>query len=140
MWHPWRTAAQRYPHITIVRKHRLPPGIRGLIQGDTIWLCSSLTQAERRCALTHELHHVERGVPTPDLLTREERLVDELAARQLIPMLDLISALRTSRDPYRMAEDLWCDAHTVRVRMSTLDPLETAHLEHEFGDEWLWIP
>lgn len=37
-------------------------------------------------------------------------------------------------------DELWCDVHTVRVRLSTLDPLETAHLEHEFGDEWLWIP
>lgn len=138
MWHPWRTAAERYPHLTIVWQHRLPRGVRGLIEGNTIWLCSTLTQAERRSALTHELQHVARGVPSPDLLPREERIVDELAARQLIPMEDLVRALRASRDPYAMAEELWCDAHTVRIRMSTLDPLETAQIEHELGD--LWIP
>lgn len=90
--------------------------------------------------MTHELQHVERGVPDADLLAREERLVDELAARQLIPLDDLTRALRASRDPYVMAEELWCDAHTVRVRMNSLDPLETSELEHALGDEWLWIP
>lgn len=140
MWHPWRTAAERYPHITIVWRHRLPPGVRGLVDGNTVWLCSSLSQAERRCALTHELQHVERGIPPADLLPKEERIVDAIAARQLIPLENLTAALRTSRHPYEIAEELWCDVHTVRVRMNNLDAIETAQLEHELGDEWLWIP
>ncbi|MHC9291990.1 ImmA/IrrE family metallo-endopeptidase [Mycobacterium sp. LTG2003] len=140
MWHPWRTAAERYPHINIVCKHKLPRGIRGLLKGDTIWLCKTLTQAERRSTLTHELLHVSRGVPPPPLRAREERQVDELAARKLIPLHDLSRALRVSRDAAELADELWVDRHTVQVRLSTLDPIETAELEHEFGDEWLWIP
>jgi hypothetical protein len=36
----------------------------GLQHGHRIWLCRTLTQAERRCTLTHELVHRERG-PVP---------------------------------------------------------------------------
>lgn len=140
MWHPWKTAAQRYPHINIVTNHRLPGGIRALLKGDIIWLCATLTQAERRCTLTHELQHLDRGVPAPSLRVREERIVDELAARRLVPIENLARALRATRDPDILAEDLWVDRHTIQVRMQTLDPVETAQLEHEFGDEWLWIP
>ncbi|MFV8169887.1 hypothetical protein [Mycolicibacterium peregrinum] len=140
MWHPWKTAAERFSHITIVTAHRLPRGVRGLFEGNTIWLCSTLTQAERRCALTHELQHAERGVPADPFLPREEQIVDELAARRLVPIENLARALRATRDTDSLAEELWVDRHTIQVRMRTLDPIETAALEHEFGDEWLWIP
>lgn len=140
MWHPWRTAGDRYPHINIVCEHRLPRRIRGLFDGATIWLCSTLTQAERRSALTHELQHAERGLVGLPYREREERIVDELAARQLIPLPRLIEALRWTRNPRELAEELWTDIHTVTVRMATLDPLEVAELEHELEDQWLWIP
>lgn len=140
MWHPWRTAAERYPHITIVTEHPLPRGVAGLIKDTTIWLCSTLTQAERRSVLTHELQHLERGIPAPEYLAREERLVDELAARQLIPLPKLIEVLHWTRDPYEIADELWTDAHTVRVRLNTLDPIEVTELEHALEGDWLWIP
>ena len=140
MWHPWRTAAERYPHINIVTEHPLPRRVRGLFDGATIWLCSTLTQAERRSALTHELQHAERGIAAPLYRAREELVVDELAARKLIPLPGLVEALRASRDPYQIAEELWTDAHTVRTRLNTLDPLEVAELEHALEDQWLWIP
>lgn len=140
MWHPWRTAAERYPHITIVTAHRLPGRIRGLYDGATIWLCSTLGQAERRSTLTHELQHAERGIVPPPYRAREERIVDELAARKLIPLPALVSAMRSGDDPHQLAETLWTDVHTVKVRLATLDPIETAELEHALGDEWLWIP
>ncbi|MFV8049884.1 hypothetical protein [Mycobacterium sp. 48b] len=90
--------------------------------------------------LTHELQHIQRGLPTPEHREREERIVDELAARRLISLPDLARTLRATRDPDALAEELWVDRHTVEVRLATLDPIETAALEHEFGDEWLWIP
>lgn len=140
MWHPWRTAAERYPHITIVCDHPLPRGVRGLLKDSTIWLCRTLTQAERRSVLSHELLHLQRGIASPGFQEREERIVDELAARRLIPIADLSRALCATRDPDTLAEELWVDQHTVQTRMATLDPLETAELEHALGDEWLWIP
>lgn len=137
MWHPWRVAGQQYPHINIVCDHRLPRGIAGLFKDTTIWLCSTLTQAERRSTLTHELHHVTRGVPAPTARVREERVVDELAACQLIPLPEFLRALRQSQDDHDLAEQLWTDIHTVRIRRETLTPLEKAWLDEHLDDDML---
>jgi hypothetical protein len=111
-----------------------------LLKDSTIWLCRTLTQAERRSVLTHELQHLQRGIAAPGFQAREERIVDELAARRLVPIEDLTRALRATRDTDALAEELWVDRHTIQTRMSTLDPIETAELEHALADEWLWIP
>ena len=70
----------------------------GLQQGRRIWLCRTLTQAERRCTLTHELVHRERGpVPRdPAAAAAEERAVDEIAARRLITLGSLVDGLATN--------------------------------------------
>lgn len=114
----------------------------GLQLGRRIWLARGLTQAERRCTLTHELVHRERGpVPgDPVAAAREEQLVDEIAARRLITTPALVDALRWTRDPHQLAEHLWVDDPTLNTRMTTLDPLEVAELEHHLEDQWLWIP
>jgi hypothetical protein len=139
-WNPWRWVGEHYPHIVVSCEHRLPKRVAGIWRDNTIWLCSTLNQAERRSVLTHELQHLQRGLPSPQYRDREERIVDELAARRLIAIADLARALRSTRDPDALAEELWVDRHTVEVRLSNLNPDETAELEHEFGDEWLWIP
>ncbi len=114
----------------------------GLPAGARIWLRRSLTQAERRCTLTHELVNRERGpVPAdPAGAAREEAIVDEIAARRLIAISALVDALRWSRHPREIAEHLWVGEPTLNTRMATLDPIETAELEHELEDQWLWIP
>jgi hypothetical protein len=143
-WHPWRYAGEHYPNITIECHRELPEHIWGLTSFSlrTIWLCRRLRQTHRRCTLTHELIHLERGpMPTdPVLAAREERTVDRLAAQRLITLPALADALRWTRQPHELAEQLWVDEPTLRTRMETLDPLETAELEHQLGDEWLWIP
>lgn len=134
VWHPWRTAAEHYPHINIVCKHRLPQGIRGLLKGDTIWLCNTLTKAERRSTLTHELIHLDRGVVAPPLRQREEWYVDALAARRLIPLPALLRGLQQAQDDYELAEELWTDVHTVRVRRETLTADEYKWLDQHLDD------
>ncbi|MCK0174766.1 hypothetical protein [Mycolicibacterium sp. F2034L] len=141
-WHPWRHAHEHYPHVTISTGHELPERIWGLQLGARIWLCKRLNQVRRRCTLTHELIHLERGpAPTdPVALAREERIVDELAARRLITLDALTDALCWTRDPAELADHLWVDQPTLQTRMATLDPLEVAQLEHHLEDQWLWIP
>lgn len=136
-WHPWRYLAERYPHITVITRHRLPGHTMGLIRGDRIWICASCDQAERRSTLTHELWHLDRGIVTlPHLVAREERIVSELAARDLIPLPELIDALKWTRSIGELADELWTDEPTVRVRLNTLDPIEVAQIEHHIGDDW----
>lgn len=70
----------------------------------------------------------------------EERIVDELAARRLIDLPELIDGLRWTRDLEELADALWVDRPTLSTRMATLDPIEVADVEHALADEWLWIP
>jgi hypothetical protein len=131
-----------YVDVDVSCRHRLPERVMGLQLGRRIWLARGLTQAERRCTLTHELVHLERGpVPTdPVAAAREERIVDEIAARRLIPVEALADGLRWTRHPLDLADHLWVDQPTLTARMATLDPLEVAELEHHLEDQWLWIP
>lgn len=141
-WHQWRHLRVRYPDVDVTCRHRLPDQTMGLQQGRRIWLCRTLTQAERRCTLTHELVHRERGpVPhDPAAADREERTVNEISARRLITLPSLADGLRWTRDPHQLAEHLWVDRPTLNTRMATLDPLEVADLENRLEGEWLWIP
>lgn len=141
-WHPWRHAEENYPHLEITCDVELPPRVWGLSTGSRIWLCRKLNQVRRRCTLTHELVHLERGPVPGDPIghTREELAVSLEAARRLITVPALVDALRWSRDPAELADHLWVDNPTLQVRMQHLDPLEVAELEHHLEDQWLWIP
>ena len=135
VWHPWRTLGTYFPHIVVSCDYQLPKGVRGWWRGNTIWLCKTLNQAERRSTLTHELLHVTRGLAPPDLWEREERRVDELAARKLIPLPELLHALQRSTNDDELAEELWTDVHTVRVRRENLAPIEIAWLDEHLDDK-----
>lgn len=141
-WHPWRILRTEHVDVDVSCRYRLPDHLMGLQRGARIWLCRTLTQAERRCTLTHELVHRERGpVPAdPVAAEREERIVDEIAARRLITAPALVDALRWTRHPRELADSLWVDEPTLQTRMTTLDPVEVAELEHHLEDSWLWIP
>lgn len=110
----------------------------GFQRGRRICLCRTLTQAERRGTLTHELAHRERG-PVP-AAAAEERAVDRIAARRLITVEQLLDGLRWTRDPDQLAEHLWVDLPALRARMDGLDPIEVADPENRLDGEWLWTP
>lgn len=137
-WNPWRHVGAEHPDIIVSTEHQLPDGIVGLWEGRVIWLCRTLTQAERRSVLTHELFHVMRGLVPMRYRPREELVVDRIAARTLIELPDLIDAMRSTQDRHELADQLWCDVHTVDVRLGDLDPIEVAQIEHALED--LWIP
>lgn len=141
-WHPWRTLRHHHVDVDVTCRYRLPDHVLGFQRGARIWLSRTLTQAERRCTLTHELVHRERGpVPAdPAGAAREERIVDEISARRLITQTALVDALRWTRHHDELADHLWVDEPTLQTRMTTLDPLEVAELEHHLEDGWLWIP
>lgn len=142
IWHPWRALRIHFPDVEVSCRYRLPDQLMGLQRGRRIWLCRTLTQAERRCTLTHELVHRERGpVPRdPVAAAAEERAVDRITARRLITSGQLLDALRWTRDPHQLADHLWVDLPTLRTRMETIDPVEVANLEHQLDGDWLWIP
>lgn len=141
LWHPWRWLRDKHPDV-VVEHVELRRGRMGETRGRQIWLDRRLTQAERRCTLTHELIHIERRGrehPNPDV---EERIVELETARRLITTRQLIDAFRWFRHPgpAELAEHLWVDQQTVLTRMEHLDPIEVAQIEAACDGDWSWTP
>lgn len=139
-WHPWRHLARRHPHIHVTCSYTLREGTRGLITPAGIYLDCRLNQAGRRCTLTHEIIHLERG-PVPDhpyLSAIEEHLVDVLAARRLITLPHLLDSLVWTQYPDELAEELWVDVDTLTTRVEHLTREERAHINRELARRQPW--
>jgi hypothetical protein len=136
-WHPWRHLADHHPDIEVCW-HDLPPDTLGYTDGATVVLANGLTQAERRCTLTHELGHVHRGpLPAdPWLAAREHAAIDREAARLLVELHALADALRWSDDADEVADELWVDVPTLRARLADLTAHEADVLNRALAERW----
>ncbi|MGV5046843.1 hypothetical protein [Rhodococcus pyridinivorans] len=139
-WHPWRHIAQHHPHIRVTCNYKLPPGYDGLLTEDGIYIDRRLTQAERRCTLTHEIIHLERGAPPdhPHFAAYEEHIVEVLAARRLIAIPRLIDGLLWTQHPHELADELWVDVDTLTTRVQHLTREERAHIIRELAERQPW--
>lgn len=130
MYHPWRRF--RVEAQWVLWATRLPRGCMGYVdwRAHAVVIDRTLLQVERRCTITHELVHIERGpVPTdPWLGRREERAVEREAARRLIELDALADALAWSSQPAEVAEELWVDEQTLNARVAGLSRSERAWL------------
>ncbi len=136
MYHPWR----HFRAFTqwILLQADLPTGIHGLTQwpAGTVTLDRRLSQVQRRCTITHELVHIERG-PVPDddvLAAREESAVEQEVARRLIELKPLGEAMAWSQHVSEVADYLWVTEHLVEVRLKHLHPSERAYLKRRLED------
>ncbi|WP_136611805.1 ImmA/IrrE family metallo-endopeptidase [Sinomonas albida] len=126
MFSPWG-ALRELTHVTL-HFILMPDGAPGRTDGQArIWLDKRLQQAERRCALTHELVHLEHG-HTRCQAPRIERLVREETARRLIRIEDLCEAYRWTQHPAELAEELWVTADVVQDRLTALTEDEQTRL------------
>lgn len=126
-WHPWRTLA-RLPEITLAWERM--PGLLGSWHSltKTITLHPDQSQAQRRCTLTHELVHHERG-DVGRCHGPVERAVHEEAARRLITIEALADALVWSQDEWEVAQEVWTDVPTARLRINALTDAEKDYIE-----------
>ncbi len=135
-FHPWRLLRDRHPDIDVLCTRDLTGDFLGEWRSTGgLELCSTLTQAERRCTLTHEIVHVERG-PVPDderLAQREEAIVDRITACRLIELDHLVDALAWNR--WRVdadtAGELWVDLPTLLIRVKNLTDDERRYIDAE---------
>lgn len=121
-WHPWRALRQR-TDVRQLWEHE--PGLLGSWCERTreIRLHPDLSQAERRCTLTHELIHAERGDTSCDESVHRE------AARRLIKIGPLLSAVAFYGEDWpAVAEELWVDEDTLRIRLASAHPSERGAL------------
>ncbi|WP_009473824.1 hypothetical protein [Rhodococcus sp. JVH1] len=141
IYNPWRQLRNMFPHVTVTTHQALPALLQGALSRDWIYIDRNLGQAGRRCTLAHELVHRERGtVCAPDRYTREEQAVDEIAARRLITTDRLVDALlwTGSRAGVEAADEVWCNAHMLGVRVRTLTADERALVAKELQRRQPW--
>jgi Zn-dependent peptidase ImmA (M78 family) len=126
--------ALRIPSLTITTA-LLPDGVKAYYYPDidTIVLDEQLSNAEKRCALMHELVH--RAVQDDGDLPSHFDLVQErrcrtLTAQALIDIFDLGDALQWSDDLHEIAEHLVVDLDTLNDRLDprNLTPDEAGYL------------
>lgn len=136
-WHPWRYLRDHHPHIDVHFVDLRPRRLLGRVTRRGIEIDQGSLQRERRSTLTHELIHLERGpVPRhPYFALREERTVEELTARQLIPLRDLVDAYIwcQGRVDDEMADELWVDLDVLQTRIRTLTPCERRWFDEELA-------
>lgn len=130
MYHPWRQLRD-LPSWDLVWCE-LPGDVLAVTEfrSRQVLVDPRLLQAERRSTIAHELVHIERG-PTlarPWWEAREERVVDQIAARRLISVRALGEALAWSEHMCEVAEELWVDEAMVRARLEALTEGERAYL------------
>lgn len=135
-WHPWRALRDRHPRIDVAFPEIEVTGCFGRWDGGSrIEIEASSNQAERRCTLTHELVHVERGpVPKhPVYGPREESAVRRIAAERLIEFDELIDAIvwNRGRVDADTAGELWVDLPTLLTRVRNLTDDERAYIDAE---------
>lgn len=127
LFHPWRTL--RYlPHIRVLWV-LLPGDQLAKTNGvDLIWMDSRLLQVERRCALTHELIHIEAGHNRVQDAKTEAWVADE-TARRLITIHELAKQMAWACSFDELADELWVTGQVLADRVSRLTPGEWAIVE-----------
>lgn len=130
-YHPWDHAAELGVHIVF---DDLDDDCLGHWDSTTrtITLARGLTQRQRRAVLAHECEHAsndDRPLLDAVLHARRERATDAVAARRLIPVARLVEALRWTGNERELADELWVDVHTVRVRLAGLTRAERRAVE-----------
>ena len=108
----------------------LPPGVRGLTDGSSaIWLEVDQLQVERRCALAHELAHIDLGHTTKPYVT-EEQAARRMAAQKLITWDALVDVFRWAHNAFEAADELWVTVDVLEDRLRFLHPHERALLRY----------
>jgi hypothetical protein len=124
---PWLDLVVNWPEVDVVFEP-----MAGLLLGElrypVIALRAGTSAAQRRCTLTHELVHLERGVTDcGPWSAREEAYVEAEVARRLVVPADLERALRElggDSDLPGLAQLLDVDAQIARTRLQLITPTE----------------
>lgn len=132
MHHPWRSLRER-EDITL-HWADLPAPLHAVTDGTTVWMHDRLLQTERRCAIAHELVHIERGTRCVD--DAEEQRVRRITARRLIDTADLIEACKWANTVEEAAEELWVTPEVLTDRLTGLSPIEQALFNHAIKTAW----
>ncbi|MGI8666983.1 MAG: hypothetical protein ACR2N4_13265 [Jatrophihabitans sp.] len=130
---PWLDVRLNWPRVRVVIEP-MSGDLLGEVRdgGRTIALRAGTSGAQRRCTLTHEIVHLERGIlDCGPWLQREELRVHSTAARRLLPLPALIAGIRdlgAAEDRAALAQLLDVDGETLSLRLTQLTAAERRSL------------
>ncbi|MGL3805888.1 ImmA/IrrE family metallo-endopeptidase [Paeniglutamicibacter sp. R2-26] len=113
--------------VRVIWKRPRPDLVAASNGVDRIWICPSLNQVEMRCALAHEVLHLENrhvGCQPPAV----EQAVRDEVARRLIPIDLLCTAAAWTRSRVELCEELHITDLVLLDRLRTLTDAELAQL------------
>jgi hypothetical protein len=139
-YNPWRDLRDNWPEVRVVIEP-MSGHLLGELRYPTIALRAGTSAAQRRCTLTHELVHLERGIrDCGPWAAREERYVHSEVARRLIStellMWAICDAGGTS-DLARVAQSLDVDQETLDCRLELITGSERVRIRNA-GVRDLW--
>lgn len=139
---PWKHVASM-PDVLVDFDDDLPSGHAWWSPTHrVILMAKGLTSVQRRCALAHELAHVETGdcqVDGPDgerLERRHELAAERTAALRLVPLDDLMDSLAWCLSLDEVAHELHIDRAILDTRLAMLDSEDQAVIRTRFASEW----
>lgn len=128
---PWRDLSINWPEIEVVVEP-MDGQLLGVLRYPVIALRAGTSAGQRRCTLTHELVHLERGVrDCGPWAAREELHVHREVARRLIAADQLAAGVRAlggTEDIAALAHSLDVDVQTLRLRLDLLTSTERARI------------
>lgn len=117
--HPWR-ALRELDRVAVSWRSDLPHTVHAVTNGhNIIWMAKNLLQVERRCALQHELVHIELG-HTCHQNDHIESQVRRITARRLIPTRMLFGAWKEALSVEEWADALWVTPPVLEDRLDGL--------------------
>jgi hypothetical protein len=136
---PWHDLAVNWPEIEVVLEP-MDGQLLGVLRYPVIALRAGTSAAQRRCTLTHELVHLERGVrDCGPWAAREELHVHREVARRLLTPGDLAAAVRAlggTEDLAALAHALEVDVQTLRLRLDLVTPAERVRIRTEAASDF----
>jgi Zn-dependent peptidase ImmA (M78 family) len=105
--------------MVMVFKVRMPDGVAARTDGKDIWVDDRLNEVQERCAIAHELIHVERGHSTTQVEAVEMGVRFETAKR-LLPLDVLFEGCRRGGSLAVIARNLGVTRQVLMDRAATL--------------------
>lgn len=135
MYDPGADALARYPEFTV--RHRELGGIPAATsrRQHVILIDKEMLRRDQRCALAHELAHLDLAHSSPICEGKEERHADELAAARMIPLSRLADALTWALSFDEVADELGVTTTLARRRILALTGDEKAWIEWRIGNK-----
>lgn len=105
--------------MVMVYRVRMADGVAARTDGVSIWVNEQLNDIEVRCAVEHELRHIERGEGTcqPEYVEMEVRY--ETATR-LLPLEKIVGVCKKGKNLAQVAKELGVTRRVLMDRAATL--------------------